>query len=499
MSEGGGETVWFLGPAVVLLAMAAPFLTRDAGSDGFWDFNRTVWLGAALAFLAALILSAGLMFASWAMRELFGWSGRWRVDWDIWLVSFGLFCPWLALSRVPRRFDAPDGAVCPRPLSMLIAYVLVPLAVGYVIIVYAYLVRILVLWELPQGQVGKIVSFYAGFGIATYLAAWPLRQVGPVHVRLFHRYFHFALLPPILLLAAALAVRVSAYGVTEFRYALVVFAIWLAAMTGTFIWRRELRLAMVPLTLAVLLAGTSFGPWGAADVSLRSQTARLASLLTDAGLFADGRVLGSSLENAIGSEDRQEVVSIVRYLDRTGRLHTLDDWFEEGAPPDAHPNDVLAAISPDADWYGDDTVGFDFQTATALPVGRYDMLLIVPVSRYSAGEEGGATLLDGASLRWSYSWPTGILSIRIGEEDKIAFNLVGLAKDMHQRFGDDWPEEVAAADMTLDDTVGAYDVRLSVQRLEGSLNDEYLTLFDADVVLLFRTTEATQSPTTPPG
>ncbi len=177
-----------LGPAMVLLVMAAPFLSRAAGSEGFWDFNRTAWLAAALGFLAALILASGLMFAIWAVEELFGWRFSGRVEGDIWILAFALFCPWLALARVPRRFEAPDGATCPRALSVLIAYVLVPLTIGYAVIVYAYLVRILVLWELPRGQVATIVCSYAGFGLATYLAAWPLRDTGPVHVRLFHRF-----------------------------------------------------------------------------------------------------------------------------------------------------------------------------------------------------------------------------------------------------------------------------------------------------------------------
>lgn len=489
------ETILFLGPATVLLAMVAPFISPDSNSKAFWDFDRTSWLGAALAFLAALILAAGIMFALWAIEELFGWRVPYRLRSDITTVCFAIFCPWLALSRVPRRFDAPGGATCPRALSMLIAYVLVPLAVGYSVIVYAYLARILALWELPQGQVGVIVSGYAGFGIATYLAVWPLRELGPLHVRLFHRYFHYALALPVALLAVAVAERISAHGVTEARYVLGVIAAWLAVTTAIFIWRRDRQLTLLPLALAVLLAVTSFGPWGAASVSLRSQTARLASLLKETGLYADGRVLRTSIPETTEPSDRRNVVSIVRYLDRTGRLDVLDGWFEEeDLADDANPDDVLAAISEDVDWKDWNTAEFAYSADTALSVAGYDHLLLPRTFTYSEESDGHVANPDGTSLRWTYRRSTGVFWLYIGTDDKVSFDLAGLVGRMRERHGDDWAELADTGGMILDDRVGLYDTRLWVERLRGSFVDGRPAFWEVQLALLLRAAE-TPAPT----
>jgi hypothetical protein len=495
------ETVLFLGPALVLLVMAAPFLGREATSEAFWDFNRTAWLAAGLAFLAALILASGLSFALWAIEELFGWNFPHRIDSDIWIVAFGFFCPWLALSRVPRRFDAPDGAACPRALSVLIAYVLVPLAVGYVVIIYAYIARILVLWELPRGQVASIVCGYVGFGIATYLAAWPLRAIGPVHVRLFHRFFFHALVPPVVLLVVAVAERVSAYGVTEPRYMVAASAAWMAVLTVAFLRRRALGLQAVPVTLAALLLASSFGPWGAADVSLRSQTARLTSILTDAGLLMDGRIIRSSAEDAVARGERREAVSIVRYLGKTGRLNALSGWFEEGVlPPDANPNEVLAAISQSVNWTNSGiSEPIQYTARSMLPVSGYDLLVGLTPNGYVGEENGEVAGPDDTIFRWSRDAFTELFWLQLGEGEKVSFDLVGLIDRMRERYGESWAEEVSDSDMTLDDRIGPYEVRLSVRHLEGSIYDGHKSLFEVDLVLLLRTADEAGAPSADPG
>lgn len=495
------ETVLFLGPALVLLAMVAPFLGREATSEAFWDFNRTAWLAAGLAFLAALILASGLMLALWAIEELFGWNISHRINGDIWIVAFGFFCPWLALSRVPRRFDAPDGAACPRALSVLIAYVLVPLAIGYAVIVYAYIARILVLWELPRGQVASIVCGYAGFGIATYLAAWPLRGTGPVHVRLFLRFFFHALLPPVALLVVAVAERILAYGVTEPRYMVGAVAAWMAALTLAFLWKRDLRLPVVPAALAVLMVGASFGPWGAADVSLRSQTARLASILTDSGLMANGRVLPSSAEDAVALEGREEAVSIVRYLDNTGRLDALAGWFEDGSlRPYADPNDVLGAISQQVDWHDANlSESFAYATNTAVSLAGYDLLLAPRKERYSGYLDDEFAGPNGTTFRLLWEDTTGLYWLHLGEGEKVSFDLYGLIDRMRERHGESWAEDVAEGDMTFDDRIGPYDVRLLVRHLEGSIYDGHKSLFEVDLVLLLRNVDGSGSPSADPG
>ncbi len=307
--------------------------------------------------------------------------------------------------------------------------------------------------------------------------------------------------PPVALLAVAVGERVLTYGVTEPRYLLGAIAVWMVVVTAAFLWKRDINLPMVPAVLAVLLVATSFGTWGAADVSLRSQTQRLATILIDAGLLADGRVVASSVEDAVSLEDRREAVSIANYLDRTGRLDALEGWFGDGVlQPDSDAYAVLDVISPQLDWTdAGSSESIDYTADTMVPVAGYDLLLAPRMNSYDRDAEGEFTAPDGAVFRWSRQEYAGLFWLQLGGADKISFDLNALIGRMRDRYGEGWAEEVSESDMTLDQGIGPYDVRLSVRYLDGSISDGLTTLWEVELILLFRKADATGRPSVDPG
>lgn len=149
--EPDNPMVLLLGPGLVLLIMVAPFLAAKVENAAFWDFNRAGWLGAALGFLAALIVNLGLVFAIGAIEELFGLDMPSEIYGDTMTLCYGLIWPWLALGAVPRSFESPEGDYCPRWISFIIGNILVPLVVVYLAILYAFMAKILIQWQLPRG------------------------------------------------------------------------------------------------------------------------------------------------------------------------------------------------------------------------------------------------------------------------------------------------------------------------------------------------------------
>ena len=324
----------FLAPACVLAVMAAAFVRARQADDALWHFNRLAWFGCAFGLLAGLVLGGGLSGAFAALDALFGVKVPGELYGDIWTLSLGLLTPWLALAGIPRSFAAPEVSaeqpLVPRPIAFLASYILIPLAIGYFAILYAFMVKIAVLWELPKGEVAVLIMGYAGFGVAAHLIAYPLRESGPWHVRAFHRWFYPALLVPAGLLALAIWVRVEAYGVTEDRYLVMAFAAWLLLLAPFMTLRPATGLKAAPLSLAVLLALGSFGPWGAEELSKRSQMARLAEILARNDLLQDGRIAPVSPDG--GGVPREEVIqisSIVTYLRDSGKYEAMAPWFED--------------------------------------------------------------------------------------------------------------------------------------------------------------------------
>ena len=318
----------FLAPATVLAAMAAPGLGGSWDNKRFWDFNRAAWLSVAFAWLAAMILSIGLKLTIFAMEALLGLeTGSYAIV-DIWILSNGLLWPWLALSGIPTC-DAVGRAEPPKWLGFLVRWLLVPLAIVYLTVIYAYIVKILVQWQLPEGEVGWVISSFAAVGVAVQLISAPWREQGAAHVRAYQRWFYPALFAPAAVLALAVWIRVREYGITEPRYLLALLTFWLfflAAIYSLGAHSQGLRrLVLAPSSLALLLLAAAFGPWSAGEVSARSQLARLEAALTEAGLLENGRITPAQV--AVDLDRAKTISGSIDYLVEHQRQDLVTAWF----------------------------------------------------------------------------------------------------------------------------------------------------------------------------
>ena len=223
-----------------------------------------------------------------------------------------------------------------RAAAALVKFVAVPLLLVYTAILYAYAAKIALAWELPKGTLGAMVVGYLFVGAATLLLGYPSRETGGALVRLFWRYWVWLAALPVVLLFVAVSRRIADYGLTEQRYLMVLIGVWtliLAAFRIAQGARFDLRL--LPGVLALLVLAAAFGPGGAIGLSVLSQKAELASILTAKGMLVDGKIVPRSegaAENPLG-EAAARARAIEWYLNTHHSLGLLAPWFE-GQPND---------------------------------------------------------------------------------------------------------------------------------------------------------------------
>lgn len=321
---------WYLGPSLFLILMFAPYL--KGGDDlSVWFFNRKMWFGVLVSYVALLLLAGGLCAALWAIDTLFGVDISHRLYSDIWALAALVVGPVYALSWVPKTFSfTKEDCKDPPGLKFIVNWISAPMALIYLLILYAYFIKIVVTGEVPNGYLAYMISGFAGAGVVTYLAAHPLREDGSPQLKLFYRIFFPALLVPVLFHFYAIWERVSAYGVTEQRYMLLLSAIWFAFLgIGNIFWRMPIK--TIPMVLAALMVFASFGPWGAVSVSAQSQFSRLQGLLVDTGLLVNGRIVKNmNADETISFDDRKDISSVLQYLCRTKRSEMIEGWFAGG-------------------------------------------------------------------------------------------------------------------------------------------------------------------------
>ncbi len=469
-----------VGPALGLSLLVAPFVTAfraaQVGNDAVWQFNYAAGLGAAFAALAAAILFFGLRAAYATVDRLFGIDLHSELYVDTWLVCAGAVGPWLALARVPIAFDAAALEQSHRWFRVLVGHVLVPLVVAYMAILYVYIAKILIDWELPKGTVGLLVATYATIGVAAHLVAHPWRDSGALPMRLFHRHFYHALYAPFGLLAIALWQRIADYGVTEKRYALTLFAAWLLAMALYHTVARRRLLVVPPASLALLLLLAAFGPWGAASVSTESQMARLAELLAANGRFDAGRVVAS--EKAAPIDDVKGISSIVAYLQDTGRLDRLRPWFGESAAPLSDKQEVVAALGLEYLESWEDRASFSYDAAHAelLDVAGFDGVGRI---RSYHNERQKLSVSDGRSYTMAFERQTSVLTVTDEHGQTVRFDLGRVAAGL----GAGMSNAALAAAMTVDAAAGTFRARIYLDSIGGRTVDGAVAVHSIEGIL----------------
>lgn len=310
-----------------LMVAFLPFLGTDS-TRGFWQYNKSLFLRFLAATLYAAVLCAGLAVALLAVDNLFGVEVPGEAYTRMAIAIAFLFHPWFFLAGVPDDLEALDRrGDYPKGLKIFTQYVLVPLVVVYLAILTAYAVTVLATWEWPSGWIGWLVSSVAVVGILATLLVHPVRdRAENAWVRVYGRWFWPALLPAVVLLLLAARQRIGQYGFTEDRYFLLLLGLWLAGTTVYYAVTRSDDVRLVPQTLCAVLLLTVGGPWSAYAVSERSQVERLAGLLRENGLLAEGRVRPAS--DSVPFEDRREISAVLRYLNSVHGTERVEPWFE---------------------------------------------------------------------------------------------------------------------------------------------------------------------------
>jgi len=424
------------------LVAFAPFVVSNQ-LIGFWQYNRRLFLRMLAGLLYTGVLYLGLALALFAVDKLLGIVIRDNVYGDLALILFGMFNTWFFLGGVPRDFAAlEDDASYPGGLKIFTQYVLLPLVVVYLVILYLYSARILLEWNWPEGWVSTLILSFAVVGILSSLLLYPVRnREGNTWIARFYAWFYYALLPLTVLLVLAIMRRISEYGVTEERYYVLTLAFWLAGIAVYMLITRGRDIRMIPVSLAVLSFLSAFGPWGALQVSVDSQIGQLREILEAEGAVVGDRFTG--VQPSDTSNSSQRIRSVVHYLDEHRELSSVAGWFGFGADT-VSEYDILGALGFEIYESGESaledlpafrTVSYSGERTDAVDVTGYERL--VRFEYWDDSRTPRTMEFGGDTLRlWSDRRTDEIYLMR-GPDRLLSIGLREFAGDLRREFGDD--------------------------------------------------------------
>jgi hypothetical protein len=312
--------------AAALAITFAAYITRRSDNASVWYFNYQLIAAICFAFLSAVILCAGLSFILKSIEYLFEIHIGGRFYQDIWLIGMVFLAPLYFLANIPKQFDYPrSDCTFPKGVHFILSTILVPLSLVYVVILYAYFAKILIQGALPHGHLGAMISWFGVIGIITHIAIYPLHDRGSSILSWFYKYFYLMLIVPLGLLILAIGVRISQYGFTEQRYLVALCAVWFAILIIFSLLKREqFQLKHVTISLAILSALISFGPWGIHQLPINDQFSRLDSVLTKENLLINGTI---NITKEPSVEVQKSISSMVLFLVQHHAEDKIRPWF----------------------------------------------------------------------------------------------------------------------------------------------------------------------------
>lgn len=476
---------------LVLLAMVAPFAGRGR-HNGFWQYNKTLFFRLLTAVLFSFVLILGLSVALAALDNLFGMDIPGKRYGELWVAIAGFFAPLFFLSGIPENLDTLDALDdYPRGLRVFAQYILASLVIVYLIILYAYIAKIVGQWSWPQGWVSRLILGFSATGIFALALLYPIRERAENRwVKSALRCFWIVILPLVVVLVLAIWRRVSEYGLTESRYIGIVLALWLAAMALYFIFSKTKSLKIIPASLCVLTLAISFGPWGVFHVSEQSQVNRLQRLLEANHRLVDNRVTAAG--DSVGVEDTRQINAIIAYLNDMHGYAKIQPWFGEPLTVDSlgtprrrmEPSQVAELLGIEYVAYtprfGDHMIEFASDRERALPVAGYQHLL--PGQYINFDNRDGTFAADNIVYRVD---PTlWMLTVRVPADgavvDSLQMDLHPFVETLRAKYGPG-RGEIPPQEMLVTGESGGLRVGIYVRRI--SLKQEHETFAPDNYVM----------------
>jgi hypothetical protein len=295
----------------------------------FWQYNSLLLLNFINSsfYIAVITIGtlAGFGLISVLFKEYYYKENAAAVAFVACFIHPLLFLVWLP-SKVNWQ-ERITNFDLPKFFRTLIVFILIPLSIAYLVILYVYIGNAIVLGELPKGTIGWTVLTFTVASVFALVLVYPYRKNEDQKlVYWFSRLLPFALSPLVVLLWVAILMRVGDYGFTPSRVLLTLLAIWLT-LINIYLYTGK-KWGLMPLAgILTLLCVVAIGwPVNVKSLSIWSQQSIQRKVL-EAYNIAEGDTVTVAVYNKLKDVDKEKLIGTNSFLKNSNssliRLDTL--------------------------------------------------------------------------------------------------------------------------------------------------------------------------------
>lgn len=316
-----------------LLVSYVPFIGKG-GIEDFWEYNKDIFLRFVESAFFSAFLFVGLSIAIVALDKLFGIDVDGKYYGYLFVLLAGVFHSMYFLSKFPKLYY---DNVIEKPIRAYLVfsqYILIPLVLIYLGILYAYAAKILFQWELPVGWVSQLSLWFSVTGIFAFLLNYFNPQFSNFKLTKYYKsLFFMVMLVPVILVFVAIWRRINDYGVTEPRYIVALLGVWLLFVSLYFILSKKKDLKVIPISLSVAVVFSILsGPVNMFNASLGSQQKRFIQELESKGLLKDQKIIPAAESALLERDSFYMIQNSIDYLDQRTQLEFINDYLSEDLP-----------------------------------------------------------------------------------------------------------------------------------------------------------------------
>lgn len=310
----------------------------------------------------SIIMLMGLLFITFTIEELFNIDFTSYIYPRITVAVMGYFFILVFLSALQDN----KKIIYSKFLEFLFSKVFAPLLFIYLIILYAYLIKIISSRSYPKNIVPYLTLFYGVFGaFFTYSA----RLLEKKHIQNYLKIFYKTLIPLVIMSYFSIIPRIMQYNLTENRYFILIVALWLSILILIDLFFKEKFVRYFVISFLTLSVICSISPLSAVNLSKMLQKNKLEKLL-------------KIPKESISQENEKEIYEILDYFDRK---HSLKDT--KLTKEDTDPISLMKALGYDYRAYGfeeNSFTGYNFGGSSKIyDVNDYDYFIPRMANKYN--------------------------------------------------------------------------------------------------------------------
>ena len=273
-SNGYQEPFWMLSWLIIihLFSVLLPFWNARPLAD-FWSFCYWMFSNFIASTFYIGLIYAGIALGLSAFQLLIYQDLDPKFYFFFLILLVGIFHPLFFLSSAPQDNQTSVMENALLRLQRVQQWILSPLVIIYLSILYLYAGKILFQASLPKGWVSIWILLFSCIGVLNWLLGQFFESTPTGSSwKITSRKFFWYLLPLIVLLWIAIGYRLLEYGLTEVRAIVVYLAVFLSINALYFGFVSKVKIIFLPLSLLIIaLIYQNGGPLSAKSLSFSSQ------------------------------------------------------------------------------------------------------------------------------------------------------------------------------------------------------------------------------------